>query len=121
MNRNAGAGPQRSARSTQRTLVCLSCVVASVGFVSFASAQRADEAQRLLALLTVADDQLSVGVGHVEAVDHHQRLHRDLDARAAEAQHLRDVRVAEEQPAVEFVILLVEGPAAHQDGDHRAL
>ena len=47
-----------------------------------------DDDARLLALGAVADDQLAIGVGHVEAVDHHQRADRHLDARAAEPQHL---------------------------------
>jgi len=31
---------------------------------------------------------VAIGVGHLQAVDHHQRADADLDARAAEPQHL---------------------------------
>ena len=40
------------------------------------------------ALRAVADDQLAIGVGHVEAVDHHQRANRHGDARPPELEHL---------------------------------
>ena len=49
------------------------------------------------ALDAVADNQLAIGIGHVEAVHHHQRSDGHIDARPAEAQHLGQVRVAERQ------------------------
>jgi Na+(H+)/acetate symporter ActP len=53
-----------------------------------------------------------------EAVDHHQRAEGDLHARSPEAQHLRQVRVAEGQAPVNLVVGLVEGAAGDEDADH---
>ena len=62
----------------------------------------------------------AAGVVEVQAVDHHHRLDRDVEPAAAAAEHLADVRVAEEQPAGQLVVLLVERAAGDQDSDaHR--
>jgi hypothetical protein len=64
------------------------------------------------------NDPRAIGVGHVEAVDHHQRLDRRLDARAAEAQHLGQMRGPERETAVDLVVGLVEGATGHDDANH---
>ena len=63
------------------------------------------------------DDAGAVGLGHVEAVDHEERLDVDVEAAAAALEHLRDVGVLEEQAPRELVVLLVEGAAGDEDAD----
>jgi hypothetical protein len=72
----------------------------------------------MIALGAVADDQLPIDVGHLEAVDHHQRADGHFDARSAQPQHLREMRIAESQPSVDFVVGLVERAAGDEDANH---
>src|SRR4029453_3126520 len=64
-------------------------------------------------------DSLSIDVRHLEAVDLHQCLYRQLDARGPQRQHLRHVRVAEREPAVNLVVGLVEGAPSDEHAQHR--
>jgi hypothetical protein len=52
----------------------------------------------------------AIGVGHIEAVDHHQRLDRRLDSRAPEAQHLGQMGGAKRQPPVDLTDLVEVPP-----------
>ena len=60
---------------------------------------------------------MAVGGGHVQAVDHHEGLDGDLEAAAAEAEHVVEVGALEEQLAGELVVFLVEGAAGDEDVD----
>ena len=76
-----------------------------------------DDDRPLRARAAALDDRRAAGVVHVEAVDHHHGLDRDVQPRPPEPQHLADVRVAEEQPAGQLVVLLVERAAGDEDGE----
>ena len=41
------------------------------------------------------DDDISVGVGHFQAIDHHERFDVDIYCAAAPLKHLRQVGIAE--------------------------
>ena len=56
-------------------------------------------------------------VGHLEAVDHHQRLDVDIQPASPAPQHLVDVRVSEVEPAGELVVFLVERAAGDEDAN----
>ena len=60
-------------------------------------------------------DRRPARVVHVEAVDHHRGLDPTRRRAAPEPQHLRHVRVAEEQPPGQLVVLLVERAAGDED------
>src|SRR4030095_8498164 len=74
----------------------------------------------LLALATRADDHGTLSVGHLEAVDHHERLPVDVQPASSAPQHLVDVRVPEVQPAAQLVVFLVEGAAGDEDANAHA-
>ena len=76
-----------------------------------------DQDPRLGRPPALVDDARAVGGGHLEAVDHHQRGDRHVDARSPEPQHLGQMRVLEEQRAVQLVVLLVERAAGDEDPD----
>ena len=76
-----------------------------------------DDDRSLRAGAAPFDDARPAGVVHVQAVDHHHGLDRDVEPRSPEPQHLADVGVAEEQPAGQLVVLLVERAAGDQDGE----
>jgi hypothetical protein len=76
-----------------------------------------DDDLPLLALPAVLRDDLPVGVLHVQAVDHHDRAHVEVQPAAAEPQHLGQVRLGEDQPRVNLVVFLVERAAGDEDAD----
>jgi len=73
-----------------------------------------------LGVLTVADDEIAIGIRHIEAVDHHQRADGHIDAGTAKAQHLWQMRVRERQLAFDLVVGLVECPTGDEDAYHGA-
>lgn len=70
--------------------------------------------RRFFAML---QNELPVGVGHLETVDHHDGAQIDFQTAAPELQHFVDVRVFEIQRAVDFVVLFVKRPAGDEDFD----
>ena len=67
--------------------------------------------------LAAGKNDRTASAGHLEAVDHHERFDFDVELAAAEAEHIRNVRVLKEQLAGELVVFLVEGAAGDQDSD----
>ena len=59
----------------------------------------------------------AAGIGHLQAVDHHEGFDIDVQAAAAEAEHVGEVGLLEEQFARELVVFLVEGAAGDEDAD----
>ena len=57
---------------------------------------------------------------HVQAIDHCHGFDGEVEPGAPQPQHFRDVRIAKEQAAREFVVVLVEGAAGHQVPDSHA-
>jgi hypothetical protein len=80
-----------------------------------------DDDPGFLALRAVTDDQFAVGVGQLQAVNHHQRAESDLHARSSQAKHLGQVRVSKAKAAADLVIGLVEGAAGDEDANHPSL
>ena len=66
------------------------------------------------------DDNVTIGFGHLEAVDHHQRSHFERKPAAAQAQHFSQVRVLEKEAPLYFVVLLIEGAARDEEPDWAA-
>jgi hypothetical protein len=67
--------------------------------------------------LAAGEDSSPAGVGHLEAVDHHERFDFDAELAAAEAEQIGNVGVLKKQLAGEFVVFLVERAAGDQDSD----
>ena len=67
--------------------------------------------------VTAGDDGSPAGIGHLEAVDHHERFDFDAELAAAEAEHIGNVGVLKEQLAGELVVFLIERAAGDEDSD----
>src|ERR1022692_1564875 len=63
------------------------------------------------------EDQCTVRVGHLEAVDHHQRFDLDVQAAPPQPEHIGEVRVLEKKLPGQFVVFLVKRAAGHVDLD----
>ena len=72
---------------------------------------------RFGALAAAIENAMPVGFGHLQAVDHHERLDDDVEMAPAQAQHVRYVRLLKEQFPGEFVVLFIEGAAGDEDTD----
>src|SRR5262245_65164052 len=77
-----------------------------------------DHDASLRTLRTAPRDACPVLVGHLETVDHHQRLDRRLHARTAKTQHFGQVRAVERELSADFVVPLVERAAGDDDANH---
>ena len=76
-----------------------------------------DDDPRRVALAAVLEDQRAVGVGHLErSIIISVRIDTGTRQRPS-AQHLGQVRVLEVEPAVDLVVLLVEGAAGDEDAN----
>src|ERR1017187_5778080 len=62
-------------------------------------------------------DVAAVGIGHLQAVDHHEGFDLHFQQAPAETQHVAGMRALEEQLAVQLVVFLVEGAAGDEDAD----
>src|ERR1017187_5922249 len=66
---------------------------------------------------TAFQNELAAGIGHLQAVDHHEGFDGEIEAAAAQLEHVGDVSLLEKQFAGELVVRLVEGAAGHEDLD----
>src|ERR1017187_2813518 len=62
-------------------------------------------------------DVAAVGIGHLQAVDHHEGFDLHFQQAPAETQHVAGMRALEEQLAVQLVVFLVEGAAGDEEAD----
>lgn len=79
-----------------------------------------DDDSVLPGLSTLLDNEMTIGVRDVKAVNHHQRPDVDLDLASAQRQHLREVGIFEIQRAFEFVVLFVECAACDKNPDRHS-
>lgn len=86
------------------------------GFRHGIRAVRDDDA-RLGNSAALLDDQVAVGIRHVEAVHHHEGPQFDGQATAAERKHLGQMRILEKEPAVDLVVFLVKGSTSDEDAN----
>jgi hypothetical protein len=66
-------------------------------------------------------DDPAIVAGHLQAVDHHQRPHVDIQQTAPEPEHFEQMRVLEKELAIQLVVFLVESSARDKQTDGLAL
>ena len=71
----------------------------------------------VLRLQTVLHDEGATGIGHLEAVDHHDGSDGNLDPRTSQLQHFRNVGVLKKELPRVLVIFLIEGAAGNENSD----
>src|SRR5207248_10638553 len=65
----------------------------------------------------ILNDECAIGIGHFQTVDHHYGADGDLDTRASQAKHLRNVSILEIEFPGKFVIFLIKGAAGNENSD----
>jgi hypothetical protein len=76
-----------------------------------------DDDEVLLGLKAVLHDEGAIGVGHFEAVDHHDCTDGHPHSRTSQPEHLRDVGILKKELAGAFVVFLIEGAAGDENSD----
>ena len=69
------------------------------------------------ALLAILQNDLSIGICHVQAVNHHDRACLDFKTTTPELQHLGKVRVLKVQPSVDFIVFFIKCAASDKNLD----
>jgi len=70
-----------------------------------------------IALAIVGDDG-AIGIGHLQAVDHHQGFDVDIEGATPGDQHFGEVGILEIQFALDVIVFFIEGAAGDEDLDH---
>ena len=65
----------------------------------------------LLGPQTVLHDEGAIGIGHIEAVDHHDGANGNLDSRTSQPKHFRDVSILKKELPRVLVVFLIKGAA----------
>src|SRR5438477_1757661 len=71
----------------------------------------------LLRAEAILHDERAIGIGHLQAVEHHDGADGHVDPRTSEPEHLGDVGVLKKELPGLLVVFLIKGAAGDEDSD----